>query len=315
MLSKIPLIITDKNGLIIYCNEAAHNLCAALSLGETIEMLFDEDELVLYKQRLSSGVGSFSVDSSVLGGAKLIFDLTKEAVNGTRQIYVSRGSDEEITSISYAELAKSFSYALSDSTRSKRRFTELYEMLTSNNSSFRIIQQLKIYNLRELLDSFYEHILPNFLAVYGKIIETERGITEESVIFADPYSFYLTVSAMLSVASFVSQDHKIELDIDDRGDFTIVSVTALTSCFSDPIRMYGTHYIDLIFAETLANASGCKFSVENNRDTRRLRLTLCIKCHDYYPAYLKAKASISKIAAISAAAFPFSAEEQDDQHQ
>ncbi len=316
MISKTPLIITDKNGTIIYCNEAAHNICAALSFGNSIESLFNEDELNLYKRSLGSAVSSFSVKSSVLKDAELIFDLTKEVSDGTRQIFIRRSASSAIPSVSYENVAKEFSSALSNSALSKRRFTELYETLSSQNTSFELIRHLDLFDLKSLLDSFYTHVLPNFLPVYGTIHTTEVGITEKSVIYAEPYGFYLTLCAMLSAASFVSCNQDINLNIDDRSDAVTVnvSVTADEARFDEPIRMYGIHYVDIIFAETLSRASGYLFSYENNRDTGRVSFTLYVKCRDYYPVYLKAKSSTAQNAAISVSLFPFSAEKENDKH-
>lgn len=320
MISKTPLIITDKNGTIIYCNEAAHNIGAALSFGNSVEALFNEDELNSYKQALGSAVSSFSIKSSALRDAELIFDLTKEATDGTRQIFIRRSASSEIFSVSYESVAEEFASILSDGvlscSASRRRFTELYEMLSSHSSSFELIRHLDIFNLRSLLDSFYTHILPNFLSVYGTVHKAEVGITDKSIVYAEPYGFYLTLCAMISAASFVSYDQNINLCIDDRGDAVTVntSVTADSTRFDEPIRMYGVHYVDIIFAETLSRASGYLFSYENNRDTGRVCFTLYVKCRDYYPVYLKAKSSTAQNAAIFASLFPFSAEKENDKH-
>lgn len=321
MITKTPLIITDKNGTIIYCNEAAHNICAALSFGNSVKSLFNDDELNSYKQALGAASDSFSVKSSFLGGAELIFDLTKEASDGTRQIFIRKSTSAAISSVSYENVASEFASALRDSAlsdcnHSKRRFTELYETLAALSSSFDLIRHLDIFELRALIDAFHTHILPNFLPVYGTVHTTETGITEKSVVYAEPYGFYLTLCAMLSAASFVSCDQDILLDIDDRCDAVAinVSVTADEARFDDPIPMYGVHYVDIIFADTLARASGYLFSYESNRDTGRVCFTLYVKCRDYYPIYLKAKSSTAQNAAIFASLFPFSAEKENDKH-
>lgn len=316
MLSKTPLIITDKNGIIIYCNEAAHNICAAVSFGNSVEDLLRGEELSAYKAALSSAIPSFSVKSSVLGDSELVFDLTKERSDGIRYVHVKNGVFAD-TTVSYRDIADCFSNAVADARLSKRRFTELYETLAPKCTTFGSGRHLALYALRDLTESFYEHILPNLLSVYGDVTSEQIGITSDSVVYAEPYGLYLTLSAMMSAASYVSAGGGIAVRIEDRGDAVIFEVSASTSeeTHSDPIDMFGVHYVDVIYAETLARTSGYIFTYENNRGTppassaSKMYFTLSVKCRDYYPAYLKAKSSTARCAAVMASLFPFSAKE------
>lgn len=316
MIPKTPLIITDKNGTIIYCNEAAHNICAAVSFGNSVEKLFNEAELGTYKLALSSALHSFSVKSSALGGAELIFDLTKERRRGVRYIRIKNLSLPSRTDISYESVANDFMNAVYGKNLSGRRFTELYETLASDGCVFGSCRHLAVFGLRELTDRFYKHIIPKLLSVYGNIFTSESGITDESVVYAEPYGLYLAVSAMMSAAAYVS-DGNVSLHTEDRGDTVTFEVSAPVTrgLCGDEVHLYGVHYVDLLYAETLARASGYGFTYENNRGNGNVCLTLSVKCRDYYPAYLKAKSSASKNAAMTASLFPFSAKEQDNEHQ
>lgn len=321
MLSKTPLIITDKNGIIIYCNEAAHNICAAVSFGTSIENLLCGDELTAYKAALSSALQSFSVKSSNLGGSELIFDLTKERADGVRYVHIRESADIKST-ISYKDVEDSFAHAVSDPRLSRRRITELYETLAPSAATFGSGRHLELYNLHDLTAPLYDRIIPNLLSVYGDVISEEIGITDQSVVYAEPYGLYLTISAMMSAASAVSPDGGILLRIEDRGDAVIFEVSASDArIFDDPIRMFGVHYIDVLYAETLARTSGYVFTYENNRgtsganDTHNVNFTLSVKCRDYYPAYLKAKSSTARSAAMMASLFPFSTKKENHEHQ
>ena len=322
MISKTPLIITDKNGIIIYCNEAAHNLCAAVFFGTSIEDLMCKDELDTYRSALSTALQSFSVRLSALDGADLIFDLTKERSDGVRYVHVRQKSSEIKSAISYNDIADSFAHAVSDPRLSKRRVTELYETLMPSGITFGSGSRLMLYKLSDLTAQLYERIIPNLMSVYGDVTSEEVGITDESIVYAEPYGLYLTLSAMMSAASAVSPDGGIRLLIEDRGDAVIFEASADGVKISDdPMRTFGVHYVDILYAQTLACASGYVFAYENNRGTSgasssgKVCFTLAVKCRDYYPAYLKAKSSTASSAAILASLFPFSAKKQDHEHQ
>ncbi len=309
MIKQIPLIITDKNGKIIQSNEAAHSISAALSFGTNIESIFDADALEVYKCALSGVRDSFSVKSPILDGYELIFDLTKERSDGIRTVHLRKPAERADVTVSYDDLRDAFSDAVSGHEISKRRVSELYETLAPSGAVLGSVKHIEVYSLRDILDPFYEHILPRLLSVYGDVISNEIGVTDDSIIYAEPYGLCLSLSAMLTSASATSEDGGASLTVTDRGDTITFQVASVTDrrMSDDKLAIFGSHYVDLLYAQTLARASGYGFDTVIERHTGRVTLTLSVKCHDYYPAYLKARPSTAKSAAVMASLFPFAA--------
>ncbi len=317
-ITKTPLIITDKNGVIISFNEAAHNACAAVSVGSSVLELLDRNGCDEYKRAATEGLMSFSIKAPALNGAELIFDMTKARSDGIARVHIAKRDTYTSESISYRELADEFSRAVADKQASKRRFTELYETLAPSFSAFGASRHISELTLRDVLDPFYDQILPRLLAVYGTTVTQEIAVTDESVIYAEPYGLYLCLSAMLTAAASVSPDGGASLRTEDKGDRIIFEAAAAVDGAREhhsPRRMYGVHYVDVIFAQSVACASGYTFFHIRERSPDRVRLTLSVPCRDSYPAYLKARSEMARGAAVAASLFPFSTKEEDCEHQ
>ncbi len=299
MLIQTPLIITDKNGIIMHCNEAAHSTCAAVSFGVSIESLFDAETLDQYRSALSRSVRSFALRAHAFEGYELIFDLSKEASDEIRSIHIRKLTDTPRSAVSYEDVADAFKNATAEQSFAKRRVSELYETLSSALATFGSCRHIELYRLSDILSPFYEHILPNLLSVYGDVISSESGITEESVIYAEPYGLYLSLAAIMSAASALSFDGTVLLKTEDRTDTVSFEVTAFDKNFgNDLTARLGCHCVDLIYAEMLARSSGYTFSKDIDRNDGRVTFTLRVKCSDYYPAYLKSKSANAKTAAL-----------------
>lgn len=309
-----PTVTTDRSGTIIHYNKAAHDLCAALCIGDHITKLMDDAAKADYIRSVSSGLFSFTVKSAHKGIGTMLFDLTRDGVDGVRTVYLSKDLSPKQNMISYRDVAESFELAVRDGGFSgKRRFAKLYETLTASNSVFTANRRLALFPLRELMARFTEVILPSHLYTSGDIIYTEdESVNENSVICTEPYGFYLLLCAVTSTACHIAKS-TTKIAVRDARDRAVITV----SCDSDRADKYrttadfGIRSIDLCYAKTIARACGYTLTHEVKRENDGIVFTITVKCHDYYPSYLKTDAGTGFMldgAAISVV-YPESTEE------
>ncbi len=314
-----PLIITDTNGKILTITEAAHNICAALSPGGNITDHLSADAAQRYRVLLSEGSLSF-VLSDALGCDSVFFDLTKERTEGVRSIYLSGSQMKIEEEVDYLRVAEAFaSLSEHEGFLGKRRFTELYDTLVSGGGFFGSHRKRELFPARMLTESFFSDILPRLLYVSGDVVFTpDASYDEASVIFAEPYGFYLLLCAVISAASHVAKGH-VHVSARDTGDKVTYAVTATLADTAakryERAADFGVRALDVLYAEALARVSGYSFSFESL--SGRVSFTVSVNSHDYYPTYLKTDAVVRFIiASVSESIrYPMSAEEEEDKEQ
>ncbi len=292
-----PLIITDTKGKILTVNEAAHNICAALTPGRNIESCFTDEATERYRVLLSEKALSF-VLTDALGCESIFFDLTKERTEGVRILYLSGRQLKIEDSIDYGDIAEVFTALSKDfGFQNKRRFTELYDTLSANGCVFGSKRIREFFGAKLLTERFLDSVLPRLLYVNGDVIFTpDPSLDENSIIFAEPYGFYLLMCAVISIAAHVSADH-IHISARDAGDK--VTITVSTTCNNgkryERAADFGVRALDVLYAESLSRISGYSFSYECSSENGIMTFTVSFNSHDYYPSYLKTDAAATFI--------------------
>lgn len=282
--SESPLIVADLHGDIIYCSEAAHQICAAAVCGENVFRLFPA-LVARRRQARASGRRSFMMAAAETPCGEIMVDLTKEASDGLLRLYLM--SPASVRELSYDEIADEFSLAAESRGHSaSRRFTALYDLLVSQGTVFFRSRGRGPYNLRRAIFHF-EHSVSPCLRHIGRelICREESNVTEACVIDCDIYAYYLMLSAITAAVGYASRG-QIFLLASYTGDRSVVTVSTKTraNMHITDISSFGPHSVDLLYAGVLARASGCEITSDFKDD---VTFTLTARTSDYYPGWLK----------------------------
>lgn len=289
--SELPVIVTDRNGKILSINGAAHKICAALNIGDDIRSLMDTETSELFEQCVFSAVSSFSVSvsNSSADCSSLLFDLTKSESHGVFTVYPEKNHKIR-KSIKYSSIAKKFKNAMSEGGFAfKRRFSALYDMLSAKNSAFGSNYEKTLCSYRNLIHYFINTVLPHHLYFGSDLIYSEdTSVTDKSIIFAEPYSFYLILCAASSLASHASNGtvNLVSRDLGDKIELTFSCICRENTSYSSAAD-FTSRTPDLIFAESVANICGYEFEYFQPPTRESISFRLSFSSHDYYPSYLK----------------------------
>ncbi len=262
MIKETPTVITDRNGKIIFINEAAHGICAALVIGDNIR------------------------------NTPTAYESYKGSVRGTRTFYLAPKKAMP-TPVSYDELKTVILDKSKLGIQSKLRFSELYEALLSNLHRIGSDSSKTVSSLSEFTEDLISSVLPRLLYAGGNAIYTkDPSVTASSVIFAEVCGLYMILSAVFSVLSVADSDITFScIDLGDKAEFSFRATVKLGKSYESPTD-FGVRSADLLFAEALSRASGYEFSIFHDRVKNALTVSVCVPSLDYYPEYLKTDAKL-----------------------
>lgn len=289
--SELPVIVTDRNGKILSINGAAHKICAALNIGDNIRSLMDTETSEIFEKCVYSSVSSFSVSlsNSSANCSSLLFDLTKSKSHGIFTVYPEKNHKNR-KSVKYGSIAKKFKEAMNDcGFASKRRFAALYDLLSAKNSAFGSNYEKTLCSYRNLIQYFISTVLPHHLYFGSDLIYTEdTSVTDKTVIFAEPYSFYLILCAASSLVSHASNGNVtlVSRDLGDKTELTFSCICREKTSYSS-VADFASRAPDLIFAESIANICGYEFEYFQPPTRESISFRISFFSHDYYPSYLK----------------------------
>lgn len=312
MIKELPVILTDKDGKVISINEAAHKVCAAMRIGDSILSHLNKGALGDYEKNVFLGSASFSIPSRF--GTSFLFDMTKLDSHGVCTVY-PENVKTAFSDVDFDTAAKEFEEAFVKSGfAGKKRFSVLYDTLVSKNAVFGANRRKSLYYLRSFVNRFVSDILPRHLYFGGDLFYTESPtVTDKSIIFAEAYSLYMLLSALFSVCGYISVSRQVSLKVSDCTDKTLFTLSTDTdgSLQYDSASDFGPRTSDFLYAESVARVSGYELTVETSVQDKTVSFLLTVANSDYYPSYLKADAGSEFILdTVSASVkYPLSAEE------
>ena len=288
-----PLIAADLSGRIIYCNEAAHRICAAIAFGGEINDIFPTLEARRRRAR-AAGRRSFLIPSAETKCGDTMVDLTHEATHGVTRLYPGSSGRTGASAISYDAIAREFMRAAaSDDNLASRRITELYDTLVSQDTVFVRGRGKRLYIFREIMEHFMDNLIPRLRSIRrGVIMRVGASFAQSGVIDCDPFAFCFMLAAVISAVGFVS-DGDIVIEAEHTGKRASVSVSArLRRGFTaaDTVS-FGSHAPDIIYARILADAIGCGMEPPVIVDTDSVKIMLTPRVTSYYPDWLKDRPS------------------------
>lgn len=282
-----PLIITDTEGIIIYKNEAAHSVCAAPLCGDNI---FDHIPALrdACRRARAAGHGSFMLRPPESPYGEILVDLTKEPEDGVLRLYLS-GRTAPVK-ISYEDVAREFSLSASG-LDPVRRVTALYDMLSSSDTVFFRGRDMEPRRLTDVLSAFFDSALPRMRQIgRSLILRLDSTVDENVMIECDVYAFCLLTSALAAAAGYASKD-AVTVTVHHTGSESTVTVSAniRAGIVITDTASFGPHAPDVIYAETLARASGYSLfmNVKNDDGDAELVFTLRIRAGSLYSDWIK----------------------------
>lgn len=285
----LPYCVSDLDGTLIYCNDAASEACAALAYGKNIFDIFPGlDEAV--RRARAEGRRTLTLPLPDCDG-DVIFDLSKEISDRVIAIYPAlRGTDRKEVSLSaYRRTALEFLRLASVSGHEgSRRATELYDALLAVDPFFFRKRGLALYNLKTLLSQYFDSAVSSIRHIgHRLILRSGASVTDSALIDCDPYVFFLMLSSFASAVSYAARGD-ITIEAEHTGGKALITVGAdiRRGITISDTSSFGVHAPDVLFAEVLAHASGCETSLD--ADGGRVRFSVSIRAGEYYSEYLKA---------------------------
>ncbi len=289
-----PFVVADSDGNIIYANDAAHEICAALISGENVFSIFPT---LQFECRAARAEGRRVVRLRFPGEA--IDTLTAELCGGLLRLYPNAQTIP--AGPIYEEAAREFALTYPDP-KNEARTRELYETLVSSGSAFLRSRAVSEHAFIMLLTGFFDSALPRMRNIGHRLVLTvDKTVTDESTVNTDIYSFHLMLSAVCAAVGYAAEG-----DVTVRASHTVTDAVLTVSAArrkglpDGDETFFGPHTPDIMFAGSLAHASGCELSKSITES--EVSVTLTIPASGYYPEWLKQPAAELLVAAESAEA-------------
>ena len=283
----LPLILSDIAGTVIFINDAAHKSCAAINYGDNIFEHFPSLDEAMRRARAAS-LRSFTLPKTKYGD--IMFDLSFEIPDGIIRIYPPHNIRQvtNTQALSYKSIELEFLRAAAISGHEgARRVTELYDALSAARSPFFRETGASTHKLQELLTLYFDSALPAVRHIRHRLIlRCGSSVTGSTLINCDAYAFFLLISALAASVGFAARGD-IVIEAEHTGERAIISVSAdmRANIVISDTASFGVHAPDVIFAKTLARASGAELLLDTS--DRRISFTVRMRAGEYYSEYLK----------------------------
>ncbi len=278
-----PLVIAKNTGEIIYCNDAAHMICAAIVCGADAFTLFPPLKDA-YRAARANGERSFRLREPGALVGWLIADLTFDDTENIIKLFPMQS--REVLHVDYAEAAREFA-DLSKTDPNPRRVSELYEVLTSSDGVFLRGHEVAPRDFAELINGFFNSALPKMRTIgQTLVLNIDDSVLPGALICSDIYTFELILSALASALGYTTKTG-VTVTASHTEDFAVVTMCAEKRDAVDirDAASFGPHSSDVLFAETLARVTGSELTLSS--DGKLVTFTLRVPARNYYPEWLK----------------------------
>lgn len=249
------VIIIDNDGKIMWFNTAAHDVCAALRVGKSIEMFMSESERAEYHRlRAESAYGFRLRTKKYKRRYDIVVDMKKDYSEGVSRVILDPLHVKKTEPLTYAAVADGVRQAL-EGKADAALMKHIYDAAVASDGILPEFSKKSALPFDETMRKFAYAINRKLILSKGKVIlEKEPELTENAVIYAEPCGLFLTLAAIVFALESVSVDKCIKITL---GDAKI----RLMSNIRDEIYLpaaesFGRRAADVLFADEMSEFCG-----------------------------------------------------------